>query len=210
MKSNLNLNSPKHKTFNLKPTYILFNKPYHVLSQFSPSQGKKTLTDFGFPKNVYTIGRLDYDSEGLLLLTNDWKLKHRLENPKFQHPRIYVAQVEEIPDEHSLKQLRNGVRIKDSSNNTNYTTLPAEVELLDEEPTIFSRSTPIRFRKNIPTSWLKIILREGKNRQVRKMTAAVGFPTLRLVRIGIGKINMSSLKPGEWRVLTEKEIRLLF
>ena len=134
---------------------------------------------------MYPVGRLDEDSEGLLLLTDDRKLKRKLEEPKFQHPRTYLVQVENIPDENTLQKLRDGIGIKNRNTKSNFKTLPAIVELLQEEPNIFPRSVPIRFRKNIPTSWLRIILHEGKNRQVRKMTAAIGFPTLRLIRIAI-------------------------
>ena len=192
-----------------KITYILFNKPYLVLSQFSKVEGKKTLDEFGFPKGVYPVGRLDEDSEGLLLLTDDGKLKHKLEEPKFQHPRTYLVQVEDIPDENTLQKLRDGIEIKNRNTKSNFKTLPALVELLQEDPNIFPRSVPIRFRKNIPTSWLRIILHEGKNRQVRRMTAAVGFPTLRLVRIAIGFLSIDGLEIGKWRELNNDEIKLL-
>ncbi|HAP36185.1 MAG TPA: pseudouridine synthase [Bacteroidetes bacterium] len=181
--------------------FILFYKPYAVLSQFSPEAGKQTLKDFlSLPKDVYPVGRLDFDSEGLLLLTNDNAIKNKLTDPKFGHPKTYLAQVERIPTEEAIKKLRNGVTIEREK------TKPAEVELLTEEPQIHPRSIPIRFRKTVPTSWLKIVLREGRNRQVRKMTASIGHPTLRLVRIKIGNIGIEMMKPGEWREITHQEI----
>ena len=149
---------------------------------------------------------MDEESEGLLLLTDDATLKHQLEEPKFQHPRTYLVQVEGLPDEGALKKLREGVVIKNKNSETYFTTLPAGVELLNEEPVIFPRSSPIRFRKHIPTHWLKIILREGKNRQVRRMTAAVGYPTLRLVRIAIGNLTIEGLEVGEWREIKKSGI----
>lgn len=181
--------------------YFLFYKPYQVLSQFSPESGKETLADYlSLPKDVYPVGRLDYDSEGLLLLTNDSQIKSTLTDPKFGHPKTYLAQVERIPANDALQKLRDGVVIE------GVMTKPAEIELLSEEPVLPPRSTPIRFRKNIPTAWLKIVLREGRNRQVRKMTAAVGHPTLRLVRITIGSLEIGPLKPGEWKELRRSEI----
>ncbi|MDL1894581.1 pseudouridine synthase [Sphingobacteriales bacterium CHB3] len=184
--------------------YILFNKPYGVLSQFTPEHGHPSLEDFGpFPPEVYPVGRLDRDSEGLLLLTNDNPLKHHLSDPKFGHPRTYLVQVERVPDEKALQKLRSGVVIEERK------TKPAEVRLLDEEPDLPPRSVPIRFRKNVPTAWLEITLREGRNRQVRKMTAAVGHPTLRLVRTKIGELTIDGLDVGERRRLTVEEIALL-
>ncbi len=181
--------------------YILFYKPYAVLSQFSPEQGKQTLKDFlSLPKDIYPVGRLDYDSEGLLLLTNDNEIKNKLTDPKFEHPKTYLAHVERIPNEEALNKLRRGVVIEEAK------TKPAEVELLSEEPTLPPRSVPIRFRKTVPTAWLKITLREGRNRQVRKMTAAVGHPTLRLVRIKIGSLGIGNLNPGEWNEVMKSEI----
>ncbi len=183
--------------------YFLFYKPYAVLSQFSPESGKQTLKDFlSLPKDIYPVGRLDYDSEGLLLLTNDNETKNKLTDPKFEHPKTYLAQVERIPTEKALQQLRTGITIEGAK------TKPAEVELLTEEQHLPPRSAPIRFRKNVPTAWLKIVLREGRNRQVRKMTAAVGHPTLRLVRITIGNIGIGELKLGEWKEIDGKEILL--
>lgn len=180
--------------------YILFNKPYAVLSQFTPGNGQQSLQDFKFPKNVYPVGRLDYDSEGLLLLTDDNLIKHKLTDPKFKLPKTYLVQIERIPSVESLQRLRAGVVIEGKK------TLPAEVRLLDEDPNLPLRSVPIRFRKTVPTSWIELTIREGRNRQVRKMTAAVGHPTLRLVRVKIGNISMNELQPGQWKTIEMKEI----
>ncbi len=183
--------------------YIIFYKPYGVLSQFTqdtPTQ--MTLKDYIDVPNVYPVGRLDWDSEGLMLLTNNGKLQHRLANPKFGHERTYWVQVERIPDEMALDKLRTGVQVQD------YRTKPTLVQLLPEEP-LPERNPPIRFRKNIPTAWLEMTLTEGKNRQVRRMTAAVGFPTLRLVRVKIAHLKLDNLQPGEWRDLTPVESDLL-
>ncbi|HLF19938.1 MAG TPA: pseudouridine synthase [Bacteroidota bacterium] len=180
--------------------YILFNKPYGVLSQFTSVANHPSLKDFGpFPRAVYPVGRLDAESEGLLLLTNDDVVKHQLTDPKFGHPRTYLVQVEGIPAAESLERLRLGVIIDKTK------TRPTEVVLLDDEPTLPSRTVPIRSRRNIPTAWLEMTLREGRNRQVRKMTAAVGHPTLRLVRIRIGRLELKGLEPGTWRNLSELE-----
>lgn len=181
--------------------YILFYKPYAVLSQFSPERGKQTLKDFlSVPKDIYPVGRLDYDSEGLLLLTNDNTIKNKLTDPKFEHPKTYLAQVERIPNEEALQKLRRGVVIEGKR------TKPAEVELMSEEPRLPSRSMPIRFRKTVPTTWLKLTVHEGRNRQVRKMTASIGHPTVRLVRTGIGSIEIGDLKPGEWKEISVLQI----
>lgn len=185
--------------------YIAFCKPYGVLCQFTDRLGRTTLAHFGpFPGDVYPAGRLDMDSEGLVLLTNDGHLKHRLLEPRHAHPRTYLVQVEHVPSEEALKQLRTGVIIEGKK------TRPAGVRLLLREPTIFPRPVPIRFRKNVPTAWLEMTLREGRNRQVRKMTAAVGYPTLRLIRVAIGNINLGNLQPGDKRDLTPAEIKSLF
>ena len=185
-------------------SFILFYKPFGVLSQFSPIPGKQTLKDFGpFPSRVYPVGRLDADSEGLLLLTDDNNVKHRLTDPKFKHARTYVVQVERTPDEQALRKLQEGISIGGRK------TRPAEAVLLTDEPHIFPRPIPVRFRKTVPTAWIKLTLYEGRNRQVRKMTAAVGHPTLRLVRIGIGILTIYGLRPGEWRRLTEAEVKRL-
>lgn len=184
--------------------YLLFYKPYNVLSQFtndSPVE-RLTLRDFIPVPNVYPVGRLDHDSEGLMLLTDNGQLQHRLSDPKFHHTKTYWAQVENIPTDHAIAQLRKGVTIQ------NYHTRPAIVDRLDE-PDLPPRNPPIRFRQNIPTAWLEITLTEGKNRQVRRMTAAVGFPTLRLVRVAIAHLQLSGLSPGQWRDLTDEELRSL-
>lgn len=184
--------------------YILFYKPYNVLCQFTDTDQnaskRSTLKDYIDIPSVYSVGRLDRDSEGLLLLTNDGQLKHRLTDPKFAHPRTYWVQVERVPDEKAINQLREGVEIK------NYRTRPAKVRLLPAEPELPPRNPPIRFRKNVPTAWLEMTLTEGRNRQVRRMTAAVGFPTLRLVRVAAGPLRLEGLSPGEWRELTAEEI----
>ena len=183
--------------------YIVFNKPYGVISQFSGSG--QTLKNYVTVRRVYPVGRLDQDSEGLLLLTNDGELQHRLTDPKHAHPRTYWVQVERLPDENALQQLRDGVVIQ------NDRTLPAQARLLNDEPQLPPRDPPIRFRKNVPTAWLEITLIEGRNRQVRRMTAAVGHPTLRLVRVAIGNLWLHDLRiePGEWRELRSEEIKSL-
>jgi 23S rRNA pseudouridine2457 synthase len=187
--------------------YVLFYKPYGVLCQFTDSNGvetpRPTLKDYIPIPDIYAVGRLDQDSEGLLLLTNDGGLQHRLSHPKFAHPRTYWVQVENIPDEKALNQLRKGVRIKD------YQTRPALVKILTDEPSLPPRNPPIRYRKSIPTAWLEITLTEGRNRQVRRMTASVGYPTLRLVRVAIGldkhqKLTLEGLNPGQWKDISEQ------
>ncbi|MBS9384653.1 MAG: rRNA large subunit pseudouridine synthase E [Dolichospermum sp. BR01] len=184
--------------------YIIFHKPYGVLSQFTQESPKHiTLKEYIDVPDVYAVGRLDWDSEGLLLLTNDGQLQHRLAHPRFGHQRTYWAQVERIPDLDAINQLQSGVEIQD------YRTRPAQVRLLLEEPSVVQRIPPIRFRKSIPTAWLEMTLTEGKNRQVRRMTAAVGFPTLRLIRISIGNIQLDDLSPGQWRELTSLEVTRL-
>lgn len=180
---------------------ILFNKPYGVLSQFTPASHWKSLSDFGpFPRGVYPAGRLDAESEGLLLLTNDAEIKHRLIHPRFGHPRTYLAQVERIPSEEALEKLRHGIRLG------TFTTGPAEVRLLPDEPPLPPRPVPIRFRKSVPTAWIELTLREGKNRQVRRMTAAIGHPTLRLIRTRIAFLSIEGLAPGESRELSPDEV----
>ena len=184
---------------------ILFYKPYGVLSQFTDNTGeprRSTLKDYIPVPEVYPVGRLDWDSEGLLLLTNQGQLQHRLADPRFQHPRTYWVQVERIPDAAALSQLRQGITIQD------YRTRPTKVQLLSAEP-LPPREPPIRFRKNVPTAWLEMTLTEGRNRQVRRMTAKVGFPTLRLVRVAIAGLNLDNLQPGQWRDLTPDEQQLL-
>lgn len=159
--------------------------------------------DYVDVSDVYAAGRLDYDSEGLLLLTSDGQLAHRVTHPKYKLEKIYLVQVENIPDEAVLDQLQQGVLLKGER------TQPAQAELLLVEPNIFPRSEPIRYRKDVPTAWLKITLREGRKRQVRRMTAAVGHPTLRLIRVAIGPISLGSLTPGQWRDLTKEELQAL-
>ena len=179
--------------------YLALFKPYDVLTQFTDAAGRATLKDFVAVPGVYPVGRLDRDSEGLLLLTDDGRLAHRLTDPRYEHPRTYLVQVERVPDATALEALRRGVALNDGP------TRPTEVALLEESPPLPDRPVPIRFRKNVPTSWLRLILREGRNRQVRRMTAAVGHPTLRLVRIAIGPIALGDLAPGCWRDLTADE-----
>lgn len=190
--------------------YIIFYKPYQVLSQFSPEQDKKTLADFfsSLPKNVYPVGRLDYDSEGLLLLTNDKALTHQLLEPRNKHHRTYFVQVEGVPGVEALDRLRHGVTI--AINGKAHHTAPAIVKHFDTPPEVPDRYPPIRFRKEIPTSWLSITLTEGKNRQVRRMTAAVGLPTLRLIRHSIGSITIDGMNPADWRELNIKDKSSLF
>jgi 23S rRNA pseudouridine2457 synthase len=184
--------------------YIIFYKPYGVLCQFSQdTPERQTLKDYVNVPDVYPVGRLDWDSEGLVLLTNDGQLQHRLSNPKFGHERTYWVQVEREPDDIALDKLRGGIQIQD------YRTKPAKVKLFSEEPNLPERNPPIRFRKNVPTAWLEMTLTEGKNRQVRRMTAAVGFPTLRLVRVKIAHLELQNLQLGEWRDLTYEESQLL-
>ena len=176
-----------------KFTYILFNKPYNVLSQFTGEEGQKTLADFNLPKEIYVAGRLDKDSEGLLLLTNDGDLIHRLLEPKFSHSRTYWVQVEGKITKEALEKLKKGVVIQ------GYRTKPCLARLLGNDSSVPDRIPPIRFRKNIPTSWIELTLTEGKNRQVRRMTANIGYPTLRLVRVALGKPRLENLIPGEWK-----------
>jgi 23S rRNA pseudouridine2457 synthase len=183
--------------------YIIFHKPYGVLSQFTQETPKhSTLKDYIPVPDVYPVGRLDWDSEGLLLLTNNGQLQHRLANPQFGHQRTYWVQVERIPDVDAINKLQTGVKIQD------YRTRPAKVQLLLEEPLVCDRHPPIRFRQNIPTAWLEMTLTEGKNRQVRRMTAAVGFPTLRLIRVSIAHLQLDGLQLGQWRDLTSSEIKI--
>lgn len=181
--------------------YYWLYKPFQVLSQFSKEGDKLTLADCfeQIEKDVYPVGRLDYDSEGLILLTNDKELTHKLLHPKFQHERTYYAQVEGDITPEAITQMQEGVTI--SVNGAKYKTLPAQVRKI-EEPALPERNPPIRFRQNIPTSWVAITLTEGKNRQVRKMTAAVNFPTLRLVRFSIGKRNIDGMDSGAFLVET--------
>lgn len=183
--------------------YIKLFKPYDVLTQFTDESGRTTLKDFVAVPNVYPVGRLDRDSEGLLILTDDGRLANRLADPKFDHPKTYWAQVERIPTDDAIAALKRGVILNDGI------TKPAGARILEVEPALPERPVPIRFRKNVPTCWIELILREGRNRQVRRMTAAVGYPSLRLVRAAIGSITLGDLQPGEWRDLDEAEMRRL-
>ncbi|WP_407276013.1 rRNA large subunit pseudouridine synthase E [Halothiobacillus sp. DCM-1] len=183
---------------------IAFNKPFDVLSQFTPEPGcaAKTLADFIAVPGVYAAGRLDRDSEGLLLLTDEGRLQARLANPTFKQPKTYLAQVEGIVTEAALAALARGVRLKDGL------TRPALAQAVPEPDWLWPRTPPIRTRAHIPVSWLQLTLTEGKNRQVRRMTAAVGLPTLRLIRVRIGGYTLDDLAPGQWRTIPREESRL--
>ena len=183
---------------------IVFNKPYGVLPCFTDSKGRPTLADYIDLPGVYAAGRLDQDSEGLMILTSDGPLAHRITDPNHKLPKVYLAQIERVPSEDALDELRKGVALSGKR------TRPADVRLLAEEPQLPERPVPIRFRKSVPTAWIEIILHEGMNRQVRRMTAAVGHPTLRLVRMAIGPIGLADLQPGQWRELTSGEVQELF
>jgi len=172
---------------------ILFNKPFQVLSQFSASGDKRTLADFIDVPKVYPAGRLDYDSEGLMLLTDDGKLQAKISEPKNKQGKCYLAQVENLPARKALIALRRGVELKDG------VTAPAKVTVVDEPDWLWPRQPEIRQRRDIPTQWLEIEISEGRNRQVRRMTAAVGHPTLRLIRIRVADWSLGGLKPGQWR-----------
>jgi 23S rRNA pseudouridine2457 synthase len=174
---------------------IALNKPFGVICKFSPEPGRRTLADFVPVAGVYPAGRLDTDSEGLVLLTDDGALQARIAHPRHKLAKIYWAQVEGIPTETALTALRDGVDLGD------FVTAPAGARLIDEPAELWPRDPPIRFRAKIPTSWLELTLHEGKNRQVRRMTARVGFPTLRLVRAAIGNVVLGDLRPGQWREL---------
>jgi 23S rRNA pseudouridine2457 synthase len=190
--------------------HLLFNKPHGVLCAFTDPEYERgetarrpTLADYIDVPAIYAAGRLDLDSEGLLLLTNDGWLIHRLGHPRYRHPKTYLVQVERIPDAEALAALRRGVVVKGKR------TVPAQVERLSQKPNLPPRQVPIRLRKSVPTTWLRLVLTEGRKRQVRHMTAAVGHPTLRLVRVGIGPLELGDLQPGEWRDLTPGELDAL-
>ncbi|WP_417471963.1 pseudouridine synthase [Luteimonas mephitis] len=176
---------------------IAFNKPFHVLCQFTDrgTPARRTLAEFGLPAGVYPAGRLDHDSEGLLLLTDDGALAHRITDPRHRLRKTYLVQVEGTPTDAQLQALREGVDLNDGP------ARPALARLLDAPPTLWPRDPPVRFRKSVPDAWLELGISEGRNRQVRRMTAAVGLPTLRLVRTAIGSARLHALQPGQWRPL---------
>jgi 23S rRNA pseudouridine2457 synthase len=176
---------------------IALNKPFNVLCQFTDRSqpARRTLAEFGLPAEVYAAGRLDYDSEGLLLLTDDGALANRLTDPRHKQPKTYWVQVEGVIDEEKLEALRKGVSLNDGP------TLPAQARALPAAPALWARDPPVRFRKTVPDAWMELTINEGRNRQVRRMTAAVGLPTLRLVRIAIGDYGLASLAPGQWMPL---------
>jgi 23S rRNA pseudouridine2457 synthase len=202
---------PRFRVFSIRASFgfvlLVLNKPYGVLSQFTPEPGSqwRTLADFGLPAGVYPLGRLDADSEGLLLLSNEPGVNSRLLDPQYAHRREYWAQVERVPSAESLAQLaRGGIAIDD------YTTLPCRARLLQPSPDVAPRDPPIRRRKNVPDAWVSLELTEGKNRQVRRMTAAIGHPTLRLIRVRIGEFRLADLAPGSWRELDNTQRTWVF
>lgn len=184
------------------PRYVLFHKPFNVLSQFTPEDGARTLSEFDLPKNIYPAGRLDKDSEGLLLLTDDGPLIQRLLEPRYHKEKTYWALVERVPTDSELEKFRQGLKIED------YITKNAKIKILDPQPHVPPRDPPVRVRKTVIDVWCEIIITEGKNRQVRKMTAAIGHPTLRLIRKRILNLELGDLAPGEWREITREEIEL--
>lgn len=201
-------NQPQPFTPRADCAYVAFNKPYEVLTQFTQPENsdKTTLSAFNLPEKVYPVGRLDYDSEGMLILSDDPRLNHLLLSPENAHERTYWAQVENVPDREALIRLASGVTIEGKR------TQPARVKLLEAEPDLPARQKPIRYRANIPTCWIELTLTEGRNRQVRKMTAAVGHPTLRLWRVQIGRLSLFDLQiaPGQWRALDGRQVQMLF
>jgi 23S rRNA pseudouridine2457 synthase len=182
--------------------YILFHKPYGVLSQFTPEDGARSLSHFQLPKDVYPAGRLDKDSEGLLFLTDDGPLIERLLNPKNQKPKTYWVLVERVPSEEALMKMRRGLKIED------YTTRTCDVKIMDPGPLIPPRDPPVRIRKTVEDVWIEVTIVEGKNRQVRKMTAAIGHPTLRLIRTRIAGLELGTLAPGEWREIPRSALSI--
>lgn len=182
------------------PSLVLLNKPFRVLTQFTSDDGKATLRNFVSAPGMYPAGRLDYDSEGLVLLTNWGSLQARLADPNWKSPKTYYVQVEGAPRDDALAQLRKGVALNDG------VTLPAEAECVDEPEWVWPRDPPVRFRKAIPTAWIALTIREGRNRQVRRMTAATGYPTLRLIRWSVGPWSLADLAPGAWREVDAHEI----
>jgi len=187
-------------TAGTRPRTIAFHKPFDVLPSFTDPDGRPTLGDYIDVPGVYAAGRLDRDSEGLMILTSDGALAHRITDPAHKLSKVYLVQVERVPGESALTGLQKGVRLGETR------TKPAGVRLLSEEPSLPARTVPIRFRTNVPTAWLEITLHEGMNRQVRRMTAAVGHPTLRLVRVAIGPVRLGDLQPGQWRDLHPSDL----
>lgn len=185
----------------MRPALLLFNKPFHVLTQFTSTDGKPTLRDFLSAPRMRAAGRLDYDSEGLVLLTNSGTLQARLADPRWKAGKTYFVQVEGEPDESALARLRRGVELKDGR------TLPAKARHVAQPEWLWPRDPPIRFRKAIPTSWIELTIREGRNRQVRRMTAAVGLPTLRLIRWSVSSWTLAGLAPGESREVPEAQVQ---
>jgi len=179
--------------------FVVFNKPYNVLSQFTDSEGRETLSTYINLKNIYAAGRLDRDSEGLLILTGYGRLQHYISQPRYKMEKTYWAQVEREITPEAIEQLRSGVKLNDGM------TAPAKVNAIDE-PDIWPRNPPIRERRNIPTSWIEISITEGRNRQVRRMTAEAGYPTLRLIRVAIGPWQLGDLQPGQYRIIPRNEL----
>ena len=182
------------------PRYIIFHKPYGVLSQFTPEDGARSLAEFNLPKDIYPAGRLDKDSEGLLLLTDDGPLIDKLLHPRHDKLKTYWVLVERVPSEEELSKMRQGLTIED------YVTKPCHVSIIGPQPQLPVRDPPVRYRKNVQDIWIEVQISEGKNRQIRKMTAAIGHPSLRLIRIKLGNLDLGELAPGEWKEITKSEI----